>query len=175
MYKFDDEVIKDSLMIIRDHCLDNNYKIAAAESVTSGMIQLMLSCCENAGLFFSGGITAYSCKQKQKQLGISEAVCSASNGVSSQIAESMARQICRKYSCELGLGITGFATPIPEKGITELFAYGSFCYNEQIIFTTKLTTNKATQLEVQRDFAFSLLQHCADCLETGYKLKGVSS
>ena len=116
---FKDEATQNALRKLCDYCLDHNYKIAVAESVTSGLLQLMLSCCPNAGLFFAGGITAYSCMQKFKQLGISDSGCLASNGVSEKISENMALHICKKFNSELGLSITGFASPIPEKGVRE--------------------------------------------------------
>jgi nicotinamide-nucleotide amidase len=162
---FDDEVIQRALEDIRGFCLTRNYTIAVAESVTSGMIQLALSCCENAGLFYAGGITAYSCFQKQKQLDISVEVCDESEGVSERIAEAMAWQVCRKFNCELGLGITGFASPIPEKGLTELYAYASFCYNGEIVFTKQLVPQGGTPLEIQQQYASSMLLLCSERLK----------
>lgn len=162
---FEDEATQSALEDIRQFCLNGKYTIAVAESVTSGMIQLGLSCCENAGLFYAGGITAYSCAQKLKQLDIPIDGCEKSEGVSERIAEDMARQICRKFNSDLGLGITGFASPIPEKGVRELYAFGSFCFKDQLIFTTRLVPLGGTPLEIQGEYASSLLQLCAERLK----------
>lgn len=162
---FDDKATQSALALIREFCLAGNYSIAVAESVTSGMIQLGLSCCESAGLFYAGGITAYSCMQKLKQLDISVGACEESNGVSERIAEAMARQVCMKFNCELGLGITGFASPIPEKGVTELYAYASFCYNGAIVFTKRLVPAGSTPLEIQQEYASSVLWLCSESIK----------
>ena len=154
---FKDEPTKNSLGKLCDYFLEHHYKIAVAESATSGLVQLMLSTCPNAGLFFSGGITAYSCMQKLKQLGISYEKCNASCGVSQKISENMAIQICNKFSSDVGLSITGFASPIPEKGIKELYAYASFCFKGKIIFTERLIPKGENQFDIQLDYASSLI------------------
>tara|TARA_R110002020_G_scaffold208575_2_gene414407 strand:- start:933 stop:1439 length:507 start_codon:yes stop_codon:yes gene_type:complete len=159
---FKDEATKNALGQLCDFCLDHNYKITVAESVTSGLVQLMLSSCPNAGFFFAGGLTVYSCMQKFKQLGISNDMCQASSGVSEKISESMALQICKKFRSEVGMSITGFASPMPEKGIKELYAYASFCFKDKIIFTERLTPKGETQLDIQLDYASALLRLSAE-------------
>ncbi|MDR7127849.1 PncC family amidohydrolase [Algoriphagus sp. 4150] len=159
-----EEDTKEALDIIRKYCLNHNYRISVAESATAGLLQLMLSSCENAGMFFCGGITAYNCRQKMKQLSIIDKNCMELHGVSMQIAEEMAHQIGRKFNSDLSLSLTGFATPVPEKGINELFAYGSFWYRGEIVFTEKFTTTTVNQFEGQYYYASSLIRICANSL-----------
>jgi nicotinamide-nucleotide amidase len=163
---FEDDASEKAMETIRQFCLERKYKIAAAESVTSGLIQLMLSCCTNAGLFFVGGTTAYSCTQKEEQFGISYEQCEISNGVSPELSEQLALQICKKFKSDLGLGITGFASPIPEKGIFELHAYGSFCFRDSIIFTKKIIPHDMNKspLDLQREYASNLIKLCSENL-----------
>lgn len=164
MNLIDEEGTQNALNIIRDYCLKHNYRIAVAESVTAGMLQLMLSTCQNAGMFFGGGITAYSCFQKMKQLAIIDENCVALDGVSKPLAEKMALQICRRFNSDLSLSLTGFASRLPEKGIIDLYAYGSFCLKGKIVFTEKFTTNKSSQLEGQHEYASSMIRLCASSL-----------
>ncbi|WP_439487994.1 CinA family protein [Algoriphagus sp.] len=171
MNLFGGDKTQDALNVIREYCLNHSFRISVAESVTAGLMQLMLSTCENAGMFFCGGITTYNCIQKRKQLYIQDNNCIALDGVSRQIAENMARQVSRKFSSELSLSITGFAAPIPEKGITELFAYGSFCLNGEIVLTEKLTTSQSNQLDAQQEYASSLVQLCADSILSKFGVK----
>ncbi|WP_051315831.1 CinA family protein [Algoriphagus vanfongensis] len=154
---FNDENTLYALERICEHCLENHYKIAVAESVTSGFVQLMLSTCSNAGLFFAGGASVYSCEQKFKQLGISYDACIETNGVSKSISEEMAFQICKKFSSDIGLSITGFASPIPEKGIEKLFAYASLCFKGKIIFSEYLIPQANSQLGIQQEYASRLI------------------
>ncbi|WP_057937804.1 CinA family protein [Algoriphagus resistens] len=160
-----EEDTQNALNIIRDYCLKHNYRISVAESVTAGMLQLMLSTCQNAGMFFSGGITAYSCFQKMKQLSIIDENCVALDGVSKKLAEKMALQICRRFNSDLSLSLTGYASKLPEKGIIDLYAYASFCLKGEIVFTEKFTTNTSNQLEAQHEYASSLIKLCGFSLE----------
>jgi nicotinamide-nucleotide amidase len=160
----DSELTQKCIKNIGQFCMEHEYHMAVAESVTSGTLQLMLSSGEKAGLFFSGGITMYSCCQKNNILSIPLEECNACTGVSMEIAEKLALQICRKFKCELGLAVTGFATPLPEKGVYDLYAIGSFCLNGEIVFTEKLETENKDQLDVQKDYASSLIILCSERL-----------
>lgn len=171
MNLIDEEDTQHALNTIREYCLKHNYRISVAESVTAGMLQLMLSTCKNAGMFFGGGITAYSCFQKMKQLSITDENCTALDGVSTVIAEKMVCQIGKKFSSELSLSLTGFASAIPEKGITKLYAYGSFCHKGEIVFTEKFTAYKSNQLDRQKEYASSLIKLCASSLVKKFGMK----
>nr|MBI1230330.1 hypothetical protein [Cytophagales bacterium] len=155
-----DEGVEQSLETIRQYCLAYEHHIAVAESVTSGALQLLLSTAENAGMFFSGGITMYSCAQKANLLSIPTADCEKCSGVSMEIAEKLALRVCEKFESELGLSVTGFASPIPEKGVFELYAIASFSMNGQTVFTELLKASKTEQLDVQLEYAGALLALC---------------
>lgn len=164
----DDKDTQTGLDVLREYCLNNCYTISVAESATAGMMQLMLSSCKNAGMFFSGGITAYCCLQKLKQLSVNYEDCIDQNGVTKKIAETMALHICRKFNSDLGLSLTGFAAPVPEKNIYELYAYGSFCLKGKIVFTEKFVSDKSDPVAVQHEYASSLLKMCSNYVSSLY-------
>ena len=98
--------------------------IAVAESVTAGQLQVSLSLADQAMDFFQGGITAYNLGQKSKHLGIDPINALCNDCVSEPIASKMASAVAALFNCNWGIGITGYASPVPEKNIEELFA----CY-----------------------------------------------
>ncbi|WP_339750680.1 CinA family protein [Algoriphagus aquimarinus] len=153
--------LKESLNFIGRFCLDNKVKISVAESVTAGLLQVMLSTCEKAGLFYEGGLTAYSCAQKLTNLGIDRQECEKNEGVTMNIAELMALQIAQRFDTQLALGISGFASPIPEKGILELYAYSAIALNGEIVYAKRLEAVSENQIENQIHFAKDTIHLCA--------------
>lgn len=168
---FSAEGVEESLESIRQHCLTHDHHIAVAESVTSGALQLLLSTGENAGMFFSGGITMYSCAQKANLLSIPVADCENCSGVSMEIADKLALRVCEKFKSELGLSVTGFGSPIPEKGVFELYAIASFSMNGQTVFTELLKATKSNQLDVQLEYASALLALCSKYLTSNLPIR----
>ena len=158
------ESLSSELNIIRKFCLDGNLKIAVAESATAGFIQLLLSNMNEASLFYNGGITTYTCELKQHLLHIPLDRCSKTNGVTPEIADNMAQNICILFRSEIGISLTGYASTIPEQGILEKFAFISICLEGELICSRKLTSDKISQLDVQMDFASQVIKECAECL-----------
>jgi PncC family amidohydrolase len=95
--------------------------VAVAESVTSGQLQTFLSLPDHAMDFFQGGITAYNLGQKTKHLNVDPIHAFACNCVSEKIAETMARNVMTQFNSDWGIGITGYASPVPEKNIEDLY------------------------------------------------------
>ncbi len=98
---------------IADFMLSRKYTLAVAESVTAGHLQAALSTAEDATLFFQGGITAYNIHQKYVHLNIDPVHAITCNCVSTQVAEEMAESVCRIFGSDWGIGITGYASPLP--------------------------------------------------------------
>lgn len=142
---------------IRKFCLENGAKLAVAESVSSGMLQVLFSTMEEAGLFFCGGITTYSCEMKAKLLDISREKCESCLGVNQEITDIMAKNVCTLMSADLGVALTGFASPIPEERIYERIAFGSICCRGEIIWGGSFNSMKDQQYEAQLDFAEKMI------------------
>lgn len=105
--------------------------VSVAESVTAGKLQVALSMGDGATDFFPGGITAYNINQKVKHLKVDPVHALACNCVSEQVAREMAREVNRLFNSDWGVAITGYAAPIPEKNLTDLFACFSIYYKEE--------------------------------------------
>lgn len=117
--------------------LKKHETIAVAESVTSGLLQFAFSTIPDAAQFFQGGITAYNLAQKFKHLTVEPLHALAVNCVSGQVATQMALQVCENYKSHWGIGITGYASPVPESG-HQLFAFFAIANNDKIKVTGKM-------------------------------------
>lgn len=153
------------LETIRNYCMDRKLKIAAAESATAGFVQALLSTMRDAGLFYQGGITTYTCQMKSQLLGIPLEKCEVTNGVDLDIADLMAKNICGLYQADIGVAITGYASEIPELGILNKYAFGSICLSDELILRCEFLSLEVKQLDVQRDFAMQLIHALANCLK----------
>ncbi len=126
--------------------------VAVAESVTSGNVQALFSLAENAISFFQGGITVYNIGQKCRHLLIEPTHALECNCVSKKISDQMALQVCNLFSADYGIGITGYASPVPEQNIEKLFAYISISKNRKIIVSKKINAPVGSQQQAQLFF-----------------------
>jgi len=149
----DNKDIKMALDTIKEFCKANKETLAVAESVSSGALQLLFSSEEEAGLFYEGGLTVYSLDQKESLLHISKEITEPCHGVSSEIAEKLAKNVCELYKTNIGMGLTGFASPFPEEDIYDLFAYGAAFRNGKLIFCEKIQSSKESPEEKREDYA----------------------
>lgn len=132
------ENLKNQLERIRDFCITHDETIATAESVTSGAIQFMLSTTLEAQQFYQGGITTYNVAQKSIHLSVDPVYAENTKGVSSRLSTQMATAACTLFRAQIGVGITGFANPVPEEDVNEVFAHVSIIRNGNLLISEKL-------------------------------------
>ena len=126
--------------------------IAVAESVTSGNLQVAFSLATNATLFFQGGITTYNIGQKCRHLLIEPIHAVACNCVSQKVSEQMASEVCNLFKSEYGVGITGYASPVPEQNVKQLYAWVAIAKNCKIVKSIKIVAAGKSPVEVQMYF-----------------------
>jgi PncC family amidohydrolase len=136
------------LQLIRTRLVKKGETVAVGESVTAGMLQLSLSEAEFASQFFQGGITAYNLGQKVKLLNIEPIHAEACNCVSPQVAAELAKGVAVLFGCQWGIGVTGFATPVPESD-NKIFAHYSIYKNGKPKKSGKLNGKGKNPFEVQ--------------------------
>ncbi len=98
-------------------------KVAAAESLTVGRVQLELGRWSGASGYFAGGLTAYEVAVKTRLLGVEAAHAEAVNAVSPRVAAEMARGVARLFAADLGVATTGYAEPDAARGVPVPFAW----------------------------------------------------
>jgi PncC family amidohydrolase len=133
---------------IRDLLLERAETIAVAESVTSGLLQAALSQAVDASKFYQGGITAYNIGQKYKHLNVEPIHASNCDCISEQVASDMALNCCTLFKSDFGLGITGYASIVPEQD-NDLLAYCAVAYKKKIILNEKIEAKEAEPFGVQ--------------------------
>jgi PncC family amidohydrolase len=134
---------------IKDHMIANHHTVSVAESVTSGHLQVALASAENASKFFQGGITTYNLGQKSRHLKVEPIHAEACNCVSEKVATEMALHVTDLFSSDWGIGITGYAAPVPECNIDELFAYYAISNHGKLVDQNLVYAEKAEPMKVQ--------------------------
>jgi nicotinamide-nucleotide amidase len=144
---------------LREILIRRKQTVALAESVTAGHLQVAFSMAKDAMIFFQGGITAYNLQQKTRHLKVDPVEALASNCVSEEVASQMAKQAAIIFSSDWGIAITGYASPIPEMNIYDLFAcYAISRRNKQTVSHT-ITVENNSPLEVRLYYTNYVIEH----------------
>ena len=85
--------------------------LSAAESLTGGAFQSLLTTTAGVSDFYEGGLVTYSNRIKEQMLGIDPSVIDQFGVVSSQCAIKMAEQVKSLFSTDIGISFTGVAGP----------------------------------------------------------------
>ena len=150
---------------ISKHLCKRKEKLAIAESVTGGDIQSALSVAENAMQFFEGGIVTYTLEQKVRHLNVNREEALRCNCVSGDIAGQMAKGVAALFHTEWGIAITGYASPVPEKGIFNLFAWLGIVYKENAILVEQIIAEDSNEDSVRRHYNRQVLERYKHVLE----------
>ncbi len=130
--------------------------IAVAESVTSGLLQVALSQAEKATEFYQGGISVYNIGQKYRHLQVEPIHAQAVNCVSEKVSTEMALNVCGLFHSDWGIGITGYATPVPESG-QKIFAYYAIAHKGKIVHKKKLSPPKGEAIHIQLKYVTTII------------------
>lgn len=150
--------IKRSLDKIQMRLRKQGETVAVIESVTAGNLQAALSLAENATDFFQGGMTLYNLGQKAKHLDIDPILAQQINCVADWIASSMATEACRLFSSTWGIAITGYAAPVPEWNVKNVFhAWFAIAHQGRVLRVSKLVIKRTEIEKVQRSYVKSVL------------------
>lgn len=164
---------QDTLLVIREQLLARSETISVAESVTAGSLQMAFASMENASAFFQGGLTAYNIGQKTRHLNVDPIVATGCNAVSKKVADVMALNITKLFLSDWGIAITGYAAPLPEQGVNDLFAHFCISYNGQCMVTETITSEKLEPEKVQLYYVNRILATFADLLTGQGKMESM--
>lgn len=148
-----------SINSIKDALREKNETIAVAESVTAGLMQAALSSADEAMKFFQGGITTYNVGQKYRHLLVDPIHALSCNCVSERVAQEMAVNICELFRSDWGIGITGYASPVPESTF-QLYAYYAIGYRGDVVLSGKINTQQMDFTEARLFFVNQILEKC---------------
>lgn len=155
---------KEHVQQVANLLIKEKQNLAVAESVTAGLMQLAFADAKEATSFFEGGITAYNLLQKWRLLQVDETHALRCNCVSPKTAVEMAQGVRKIFRSDWGIGITGYAAPIPDAGINELFAHVAIVYKEHIVLEKTLHATKNKTLDVQVFYVDKTMEAFLSCV-----------
>tara|TARA_B100000029_G_C17534522_1_gene944376 strand:- start:548 stop:1768 length:1221 start_codon:yes stop_codon:yes gene_type:complete len=85
--------------------------ISLAESCTGGFIAKSITDIPGSSAYFLGSIVAYDNRIKENILGVSSKLIEEFGAVSSQVSESMAINVCKKFKSDISISCTGISGP----------------------------------------------------------------
>ena len=88
--------------------IKENKTVATAESCTGGFISTCLISKSGSSKYFSGSIVAYNNKIKNQFLNISTDAILSRGVVSKEVAESMSKNVLKKFNVDYGFSTTGY-------------------------------------------------------------------
>jgi nicotinamide-nucleotide amidase len=156
---------KSALKEIRDILISSHETISVAESVTAGLLQAALASASDATMFFEGGITTYNARQKVRHLGIDPVHALKHNCVSEQVAGEMALGAARIFITNWAIGVTGYATTLPESGINSLFAFFAIAFNGKIVRKRRIEADGSDPESAQAFYVDSIIDELTHCLK----------
>jgi len=92
-------------------CIEQNIKIATAESCTGGLIASCLTSVPGSSVVFERGFNTYSNLAKNEMLGVPMDLINKYGAVSSIVAAEMCKGALKKAPVQLSIAVTGIAGP----------------------------------------------------------------
>ena len=97
--------------VVSKMLVENNLKIAVAESCTGGMVSASLINYPGISSVFMEGCVTYSNEAKMKSLGVKKETLDIYGAVSDKCAKEMASGVAARYNTNIGIATTGIAGP----------------------------------------------------------------
>ena len=90
--------------------------VAAAESLTGGLVAAALTDVPGASNAFRGGVVAYATELKAQLLGVDVGILKKHGPVYAPVAAAMAEGVRQRLGATIGVATTGVAGPGPQDG-----------------------------------------------------------
>ena len=91
--------------------------VAAAESLTAGLLAAVLAEIPGVSATLRGGIVCYATDLKSTLVGVDPDLLARRGAVDPEVARQLARGVRIRCSADIGIGLTGVAGPDPQDGI----------------------------------------------------------
>lgn len=92
------------------------WTVAAAESLTGGLVTAALVEVPGASRTVRGGVVAYATDLKVSLLGVDAGLLATCGAVAAEVAAAMAQGVRMRLAADVGLATTGVAGPDPQDG-----------------------------------------------------------
>lgn len=101
---------------VHERLVARDATVAAAESLTGGLLGATLTAPPGASMIFRGGVVAYATDLKETLLGVPGPLLAAEGAVSAEVAGSMAGGVRDRLQATYGVSLTGVAGPDSQDG-----------------------------------------------------------
>lgn len=101
-----------TLHLLHRYAIDEDLRLASAESCTGGRLASLLTALPRASSYFASGVVCYNDEIKTQILGIDPAWIAQYTAVSPEVASAMAEGVARLMQCEVGVSTTGYLGPM---------------------------------------------------------------
>lgn len=108
---------------------ENNMTVATAESCTGGLVSAYITAVPGTSSVFELGITSYSCRIKNKILGVEGETLQRLGAVSRETALQMAVNVRKSADSSIGVSVTGVAGPDGSEGHDPGLVYIAAAYD----------------------------------------------
>lgn len=149
-------------------CTDRGLSVAAAESLTAGLVCAGIADVPGASAVLRGGAVTYATEAKAAVLGVDSPLLAARGAVDPDVAQAMAAGARRLFDADLAVATTGVAGPSEQDGNVVGTCYVALCvpgcragepgHGEQDRHSERCDV-KALMLEGDRD---SIRTQCAE-------------
>lgn len=156
---------EDIINLVKDILADREETLAVAESVTAGHLQAAFSAGIEASKYFQGGITTYNIGQKARHLNVDPVLCNKVNCVAQKIADTMAVEVSKMFLSEYGIGITGYASIVPQCEDEGIFTFFAISYKQKVVLTGRLTSHEDKPHNVQVDYTKQVIDKFHELLK----------
>lgn len=150
-------------------------KLAAAESLTGGHVQALITSVSGASDYFVGGITAYTLEEKVRHLGVTRRHAKAVDSVSQQVAVEMAVGACQLFDADLAVATTGYAEPSRKHRVKHPMAWWAVAHVKRggkvAVVSGTVELLGASRREAQEKIAESVVGMLVAYLESLYAVK----
>lgn len=91
--------------------IEKHKTIATAESCTGGLVGHRITEVSGSSDVYKGGLVVYSNEAKMDMLDVEKRTLEKFGAVSAETAESMAKNVMKKFNADFGISVTGIAGP----------------------------------------------------------------
>ncbi|SFD77791.1 nicotinamide-nucleotide amidase [Actinopolyspora alba] len=131
--------------------------IATAESLTAGMLSMLLTDVSGASSVVRGGLVVYATDLKSSLAGVSSELLAEGGAVQPEVAEQLARGARRHCVADWGVGLTGVAGPDWQDGVPPGTVHLGFAGPRgSVIRTERLSGDRGS---IRCGAAFRALEH----------------
>jgi nicotinamide-nucleotide amidase len=138
--------------------------VATAESLTGGLLGMLLTAVPGASVSYLGGVISYATRLKHTLVGVDPDLLATLGPVAAPTAAAMATGVARRCAADWGVATTGVAGPDPQDGhpVGEVYVAVAHPAGDRVeVRALRLAGDRSAIREAAAAQALDLL---ADCL-----------